>query len=558
MRMNLLRVSAVWRWVAVLGVLVLGAALRLYQLGAESLWTDELESWKQASYPTLGEVITLSAVDIHPPGYRVLLYIVENTLGDSELALRWASAVGGVLALAAIFALGRTLYSARVGLIAAALLAVTWPAIHYSREGRAYSLLLAFAILTTWFWLRLLKAWWAKQPPQLALLIAYALTALAMAYLHYFGLYLLLWQGLGAGLMLVAHSLVNKHSERTAWLTFSLLYLAIVLGYAPWGPTLWQHFTQGPIWIPPPGEFGPTLLSFLDWAWGRAEWLRWGALALLALGAMVGLGLTVARWAGAGPSTSSGRIFWRWAFSPSLFLALWFTLPFVAVYLKSTYSASVLTPRNLIILLPPLYLLLARAISLITELIPAHVGPVIASERPEPVAGLRAVSAATQSPAWTKYHPLTNALRWAVGAALTLLCLGAGLYQLLGPLQYYTTPQKGLFRDAVRYIADHEAQYPNALIIGYSWDTAYIDYYLRRLGSPRRVQVIAGNRPEIPAVEAALSVAQPRYVWYIRAFRNPESEFLDFLHQHLTQIEYRQFPGPDPWLNTEVWVFERK
>jgi hypothetical protein len=501
--------------VILVGVLLLSAVLRLYQLGAESLWTDELESWKQGSYPTLGEVITLGLPDIHPPGYRGLLFLVENTLGDSELALRWASAIGGVLAVAAIFGLGRKLYTPPVGLVAAALLACAWPAIHYSREGRAYSLLLACAILTTWLWLRLLNAWRAKKTsPRLAALVAYALCAAGMAYLHYFGLYLLLWQALGAGLFWLTRP--GWNSARVGL----LLYCGIALSYAPWMGILWQHLTQGPIWIPPPGDFSTTLLSYLDWAWDRAEGLRWGALALLGLGVAVSFSASLWQaW-----RAKQFRPLWRWAVSPSLFLLAWFALPFGLVYLKSVYSASVLTPRNLIILLPPLYLLLARAMTHLATLVPA------------------------QFPK----------LRWSVVALLTTLGMGASLYQIAGPMQYYTTPQKGLFREAVRYIGSNESQYPNALIIGYSWDPAYIDYYFRRLGYARRVEVSAGNRPEIPAVTAALATRQPKYVWYIRAFRNPESEFLDFLRQHLTQLDYREFPGPDSWLNTEVWVFEVK
>jgi len=45
-----------------------GFALRLYQLGAESLWYDEAVSVWLAQKP-LAAMIAHTAGDIHPPGY---------------------------------------------------------------------------------------------------------------------------------------------------------------------------------------------------------------------------------------------------------------------------------------------------------------------------------------------------------------------------------------------------------------------------------------------------------------------------------------------------------
>jgi hypothetical protein len=49
-----------------------GFALRLYQLGAESLWYDETVSVFLAGRPA-AELLRHTSGDIHPPGYYLLL-----------------------------------------------------------------------------------------------------------------------------------------------------------------------------------------------------------------------------------------------------------------------------------------------------------------------------------------------------------------------------------------------------------------------------------------------------------------------------------------------------
>ena len=53
-------------------ILLAGAALRLYRLGADSLWYDETVSTYLAG-SRLPDLLRHTAGDIHPPGYYLLL-----------------------------------------------------------------------------------------------------------------------------------------------------------------------------------------------------------------------------------------------------------------------------------------------------------------------------------------------------------------------------------------------------------------------------------------------------------------------------------------------------
>lgn len=108
-------------------IIVLGALLRLHGLTQESLWTDEIYTWKRTQYDSFRDVFRKGLRgDVHPPLLYAFYYFIVKYCGDSETVLRFPAALCGILAIPAMFLLGARLYSYREGLCAAALLAVMW------------------------------------------------------------------------------------------------------------------------------------------------------------------------------------------------------------------------------------------------------------------------------------------------------------------------------------------------------------------------------------------------------------------------------------------------
>ena len=129
------------------GILVVGAALRLWGLGSESLWHDEAWTWYLV-HDSLGDLLhRLIRSDAHPPLYFLLLWPWVK-LGDSETLLRLPSALLGIASLPLLYRLGRSLAGAREGLVAMALLAVSPFHVMYSQEARSYSLLFFLCLLS--------------------------------------------------------------------------------------------------------------------------------------------------------------------------------------------------------------------------------------------------------------------------------------------------------------------------------------------------------------------------------------------------------------------------
>src|SRR5512135_1638666 len=70
-RLPPMRMAPRHRW-PIVTILLAGTALRMFHLGADSLWYDETVSVYLAGSP-VPELLRHTAGDIHPPGYYLLL-----------------------------------------------------------------------------------------------------------------------------------------------------------------------------------------------------------------------------------------------------------------------------------------------------------------------------------------------------------------------------------------------------------------------------------------------------------------------------------------------------
>lgn len=132
------------RW-AIGACLVLAAALRLVDVGRQSLWIDEVLSLESAAQPLA--VLAFEA-DGHPPLYHLLLKL-SGRWSASELRGRVLSALFGVGAVGMLIVAGTRMFGADVGLLAGVLLALSPLHVWYSREGRMYSLAVLFAVVSS-------------------------------------------------------------------------------------------------------------------------------------------------------------------------------------------------------------------------------------------------------------------------------------------------------------------------------------------------------------------------------------------------------------------------
>lgn len=128
-------------------IILVGAVLRLWGLGDQSLWVDEILTIKAANVDGAMTMADLFS-NIQGPLHTLIVRFVSR-YSMSEAALRSISAVSGIATIPVVYVLGRDLVNRRTGLVAAGLLAVSPFAIWYSQEVRNYSLLILLATAST-------------------------------------------------------------------------------------------------------------------------------------------------------------------------------------------------------------------------------------------------------------------------------------------------------------------------------------------------------------------------------------------------------------------------
>jgi 4-amino-4-deoxy-L-arabinose transferase-like glycosyltransferase len=175
---------------------VLAAALRLYQLGAENLWIDEVFSIHQALDPVMeirGYWDFESQATSRPLSLILLYWVLQ--LGESEFLMRLPYAILSVLDVAAVYLLSRELVERHVALRASLFLALLPIHVFYAQEVRWYA---QWALLATVSFLALVRLWKTGRP---AWWVAYAVTAIICLYTYVVSLQLLAMQALSAWLL---------------------------------------------------------------------------------------------------------------------------------------------------------------------------------------------------------------------------------------------------------------------------------------------------------------------------------------------------------------------
>ena len=132
-------------------VLVSGVFLRLYNLGKESFWYDEIYSIELASYP-FKEIISGKIADPgNPPLFFAILSLWLKKFTPTEFFSRLPVALVSIATIPVIFLIAKTIDKSRIfRLLSVSLFSVSLFSIAYAQETRSYSLLVFLVSVSLW------------------------------------------------------------------------------------------------------------------------------------------------------------------------------------------------------------------------------------------------------------------------------------------------------------------------------------------------------------------------------------------------------------------------
>jgi len=202
-------------------VTALAALVRLFHLGSQSLWVDEIITWRMVQ-PGVGLQFWEQIRDaIQGPLYLATVWPLVRLEG-SEFLLRLPAALAGVAAVPLLAAAGARILCTRSARIAGLLLALSPFHLWYSQEARGYTFVVLFALAATLvFWQM------ATRGPRPLTVLLYCLFSVCGVWSNMSGLFL--WAGHFLTVLLIVRPQGGR--DRALWL---VAMLGGLLAALPW------------------------------------------------------------------------------------------------------------------------------------------------------------------------------------------------------------------------------------------------------------------------------------------------------------------------------------
>lgn len=316
---------------ALLLIIAGGTFLRVYKLGAESIWLDEAFTI-QITRGSISSIVNETAKDVHPPLYYIVFHFWLLLFGDSEFSARLLSALFGVLSILAIYALARLLFDKATGLFAALLLALSQFHVEFAQEARMYTLLTLLTLLSMYFLVKLISG------KSRLVLAGYVVSSALMMYTHVYSLFILAAQNL----FFLSLLILSRETFKRTWKRWLLAQVVLGVLFLPWVSVLMQQVSrvEEGFWIPrlPASAILDTLRIYAG-----STALTWVFFPLVALALIVGWKV-----GGKGSETASSRESSEIALdnrSKISLLSLWLVCPILLPFILSQISVPIFLPK---------------------------------------------------------------------------------------------------------------------------------------------------------------------------------------------------------------------
>ena len=495
---------------SLLALVLCSFGLHTWRLDAKSIWWDESLSLLRARGSVshiLSNRIDLpgsSTVDLHPPLYFLLLHILIRVGGESDLVLRFLSAVFAALIVPLLYAMGMRLRGPRAGLIAALLGALSPFYLWYAQEARMYTMVTALGLASFYF------LWRACTEQKQIWGLAFGLVAAAAIATQYFSVLLIICEALLGYFLWVRRSTPpprqggTKHRRLSAlyWGAAVLLAILLPVTYRIVTLALWPK--AGRWYVPLPIMLRDALNSFslgLSVELGEV----WAFDIIFLLTYLAGV---VSLWRRPPKMTSSGipGPIWRARGAGLVVLVAYILIPILVMWLFSFFAPLYMGSRYVIMCSPAFYLALGIGIDAV-----AH---------------------------WQR-----------APAALLGVILVAGMcfstYRYFTDARYLT---KEDYRSAAQYIEANEHIHDAILVTAPENIVAFTHYYQGSLPVIPVPSISLSDDPDPAQIAEELAALAGSYerLWLVHCrtmFSDPEELVTKWLDSHAQRLEQRVLPS---------------
>jgi mannosyltransferase len=455
-------------------ILLLTALLRLYHLGAEDLWLDEIYTVQRAVTPWADiQLSQLEPRDVLHFTFDFLIMHFWTKLGTTPVLIRLLSVIVGIGSIFVLYLVGKKLFNETIGLFSTLLFSLSSYHIYYSQEACAYAFQLFMILSLVYFYLQAVdKSNWGYW----VLVTFISLFAIALREFSVFS-----WLALNC-YFLVRLVIIRKHKTYfriVPWLITQgsiliVCLLALLIYFMRPGADTYGS------WVPQPvlADIGKSLALFsLGWEyWRLPDFLQYLVIPIFLFTFIFAL-LKVNQ------ESKILKIFSIETNSGALLCGSLILIPALLFFLISLKKPILFPYRYIIIMLPFFYLLIGYGVSKLPSKTLAFAGMVI-------------------------------------------MLLG----MLIGLYEHYTTIRK-IPWSQVAQVLEQQGKPDDIILITPEYWSVPLDYYLE---SPMQIQPILDDR-DIPKISRVIN--NHSRVWMITVsdwLNKPVNEMRDLLNLRYT------------------------
>jgi hypothetical protein len=214
----------------VLALSILAFAIRVVVANASGIWADEGFFLLVIGAPSWSGMLDfLRFHESHPPLFYLLMRGWSQLTGGGDMAGILLPVAIGALMVPAIYGVGRTLFSQRTGLIAAAFATITPALVEHSSQFRPYGLLPLLALGSCCFMVLAIERGGSRN------WTGYVVLSVLMLYTHHWAWVIAVGQQVGAAWYAIRIRPSNLRALAGSWV---LAWIVIVVAYIPWASAL--------------------------------------------------------------------------------------------------------------------------------------------------------------------------------------------------------------------------------------------------------------------------------------------------------------------------------
>ena len=280
-------------YLALVGIIALGAILRFWHLDLKPLWMDEVITTlfslgRSYNDIPLEEIFSLNRLEPiftlkpavscsqiarnlatqsnHPPLFFCLMHNWVEAPLMGVMAHNWVwmlrslPALFGVSAIAAIYWLNAKAFSPVAGLLGAAVMAVSPFAVYLSQEARHYTLPLLLVTLALLGLIQIQQDLFQRKQLRASVCLGWAIVNSIGLYVHYFFILAFI-----AELVTLFALMYWSRVSHKSWVMVGLAVIAVVVSFLPWLPMMLSQFTRSDSWLPQPNNIAPLFQTLTSW-----------------------------------------------------------------------------------------------------------------------------------------------------------------------------------------------------------------------------------------------------------------------------------------------------